>query len=57
VIAPDLVAIDLVEPAHSQSIGLILSDRGPPSPMAGALLGSIGDMDLEADLAAVANPI
>jgi DNA-binding transcriptional LysR family regulator len=55
--APDLVAIDLVEPVHGQSIGLVLSDLDPPSPMAGALLGSIGDTDLEADLAAVANPI
>jgi DNA-binding transcriptional LysR family regulator len=54
--APDLVAIDLVEPVHSQSIGLVLSDRDPPSPMAGALLGSIGDTDLEIDLAAVTNP-
>jgi DNA-binding transcriptional LysR family regulator len=50
--APDLVAIDLVEPIHSQSIGLVLSDRDPPSPMAGALLASVLDADLEADLAA-----
>jgi hypothetical protein len=55
--APDLVAIDLVEPVHSQSIGLVLSDRDPLSPMAGALLGSIGDTDLEADLAEVTNAI
>jgi DNA-binding transcriptional LysR family regulator len=55
--APDLVAIDLVEPIHSQSIGLVLSDRDPPSPMAGALLGSILDADLEADLAAARKAI
>ena len=30
----DLVAIDLVEPQHSQSIGLVISDRDPPSPIA-----------------------
>ncbi len=54
--APDLVAIDLVEPVHSQLIGLVLSDRNPPSSMAGALLGAIGDTDLEADLAAVTSP-
>jgi DNA-binding transcriptional LysR family regulator len=55
--ASDLVAIDLVEPVHSQSIGLVLSDRDPPSPMAGALLGSVGNADLEADLAAARNAI
>jgi DNA-binding transcriptional LysR family regulator len=55
--APELVAIDLIEPVHSQSIGLVLSDRDPPSPMAGALLGSIGGTDLEADLAAARNAI
>jgi DNA-binding transcriptional LysR family regulator len=36
----DLVMIDLVEPMHSQSIGLVLSDRDPLSPMAGAVLAS-----------------
>ncbi|MFD1332984.1 LysR family transcriptional regulator [Methylopila musalis] len=50
--APDLVAIDLVEPAHSQAIGLVLSDREPRSPMAAALLASALDIDLEAELAA-----
>lgn len=48
--APDLVAIDLVEPAHSQAIGLVLSDRDPPSPMSDALLASVENSDLEADL-------
>jgi DNA-binding transcriptional LysR family regulator len=55
--APDLVAIDLVEPVHRQSIGLVLSDRDPLSPMAEALLGSIGNTDLEADLAAARTAI
>ncbi|MEN2991158.1 LysR family transcriptional regulator [Tistrella sp. BH-R2-4] len=27
---PDLVAVDLVEPVHTQAIGLVLSDRDPP---------------------------
>jgi DNA-binding transcriptional LysR family regulator len=48
--APDLVAIDLIDPVHSQSIGLVLSDRDPPSPMAAALLGSMLGVDLEDDL-------
>ena len=39
--APDLVSIDLVEPVHSQAIGLVLSNRDPPSPMAAALLSSV----------------
>lgn len=47
---PDLVAIDLVEPEHSQAIGLVISDRDPPSPMSEALLGSLMEADLEADL-------
>ncbi len=34
----DLVAIPLIEPAHVQPVGLVLSDRDPLSPVAGALL-------------------
>ncbi|MCK0207882.1 LysR family transcriptional regulator [Starkeya koreensis] len=34
----DLVAIPLVDPVHTQPIGLVLSDRDPLSPVAGALL-------------------
>ena len=45
--ARDLAAIDLIEPTHSQSIGLVLSDRDPPSPMASALLASVLEGDLE----------
>lgn len=45
--ARDLAAIELIEPTHSQSVGLVLSDREPPSPMASALLASV----LEGDLA------
>jgi DNA-binding transcriptional LysR family regulator len=43
---PELVAIDLIEPAHSQAIGLVLSSREPQSPMAGALLASVMEGDL-----------
>ena len=44
---PDLITIDLVEPVHSQVIGLVLSNREPLSPMAGALLTSFKGADLE----------
>jgi DNA-binding transcriptional LysR family regulator len=46
---PDLVTIDLVGPAHSQAIGLVLSNREPPSPMASALLASVLESDLDFD--------
>ncbi len=42
----DLVAVDLVEPVHTQSIGLVLSNREPPSPMSNALLASVLEGDL-----------
>jgi DNA-binding transcriptional LysR family regulator len=44
--ARDLAAVDLIEPAHSQSVGLVLSDREPPSPMASALLASVLEGEL-----------
>ena len=46
---PDLVAIDLIEPVHSQAIGLVLSNRDPSSPMANALLASVMGTDLHFD--------
>ena len=46
---PDLVAIDLIEPVHTQAVGLVLSNRDPPSPMATALLSSILGADLDFD--------
>ena len=49
-VLPDLVAIDLVRPVHTQAIGLVLSDRNPPSPMAGALLSSLADADIGGEL-------
>ncbi len=42
----DLAAVDLVEPVHTQSIGLVLSNREPPSPMSNALLASVLEGDL-----------
>jgi DNA-binding transcriptional LysR family regulator len=50
--AADLVAVDIVDPVHTQAIGLVLSDREPLSPMSGALLGSIANVDFERDLEA-----
>jgi DNA-binding transcriptional LysR family regulator len=48
--AGELVAVDIVEPVHSQAIGLVLSDREPLSPMSAALLSSIANVDFERDL-------
>ncbi|MEJ1970583.1 MAG: LysR family transcriptional regulator [Rhizomicrobium sp.] len=42
----DLVAVELVEPVHTQSVGLVLSSREPPSPMSNALLASVLEGDL-----------
>src|SRR3546814_17209958 len=30
---PDIVAIDIVDPVHSEAIGLVISDREPRSPL------------------------
>jgi len=38
--APDLIGIELVSPTHSQSIGLVVADREPASPLAVALMKS-----------------
>ncbi len=48
--ASDLREIAIVEPVHTQAIGLVWSDRDPPAPMADALLASIKDIDLDAEL-------
>ncbi len=45
---PDLVAIDLVDPVHSEAIGLVVSDREPRAPMAAALLAAAMTVDIEA---------
>jgi DNA-binding transcriptional LysR family regulator len=49
----DLVTIGLIEPVESQSIGLVLSDRDPLSPIAGALMSIALKADLEKDFARV----
>ncbi|MEP7453951.1 LysR family transcriptional regulator [Phyllobacterium sp. SB3] len=43
----ELVSIELVNPAHSQSIGLVLSAREPQSPMANALVRAVRNADFE----------
>ena len=48
--AADVVAVDMIEPIHTQSIGLVFSDREPLSPMSGALLSSVANVDFERDL-------
>jgi DNA-binding transcriptional LysR family regulator len=50
----DLVGIDLIEPAHTQSIGLVLSDRDPLPPMASALIACARNAGLAEALAAAA---
>jgi len=52
--AAEFVVLDLVEPAHTQTIGLVVSDREPLTPMAGALLSSVADVDFERELGAAA---
>lgn len=44
---PDLVAIDLVDPVHSELIGLVISDRMPRALMAAAFLGAAAECDIE----------
>jgi DNA-binding transcriptional LysR family regulator len=44
---PDLVAIDLVEPVHSEAIGLVVSDREPRAPMVAALLTAAMSVNIE----------
>ncbi len=50
---PDLVAIDIVDPVHSEAIGLVISDREPRSPMVAALLAAARETDIEASFAAL----
>jgi DNA-binding transcriptional LysR family regulator len=44
-----LAAIELVEPVHTQSIGLVVSDREPFSPMARALTACAAALDIESE--------
>ncbi|HML42772.1 MULTISPECIES: LysR family transcriptional regulator [Hyphomicrobium] len=43
----DLALIDLVDPVHSQTIGLVTLDRDPQSPLAHALVKCADGLDLE----------
>jgi DNA-binding transcriptional LysR family regulator len=49
----DLVAIDLVDPVHSEAVGLVVSDREPRAPMVGALLAAAISVDIEAAFAGI----
>ena len=51
----DLVAVDIIEPVHTQLVGLVLLDRAPLSPMSGALLSSVANVDFERDLGVTAS--
>ena len=44
---PGLIGIDLVDPVHSEAVGLVISDREPRSPMAIALLAAALGADIE----------
>jgi DNA-binding transcriptional LysR family regulator len=43
----DLALIDLIEPVHSQNIGLVASDRDPMPPLAHALIQCASRIDFE----------
>ena len=47
---PDLITLDLIDPVHTQAIGLVVSDRDPLSPMAKAFMSCAMDLDLEREL-------
>jgi DNA-binding transcriptional LysR family regulator len=46
----DLAFVNLVEPIHSQAIGLVASGRDPLSPLAQALMKCAARLDLDAEL-------
>lgn len=47
---PDLAIRDMAKPVHRQTIGLVLSDRSPPSPMALALQDCAASADMRRKL-------
>lgn len=49
----DLIALDLVDPVHSECVGLVVSDREPRSPMAAALMTAAIEAGIESHLAEV----
>lgn len=44
--APDLIGLDLIDPTHSQAIGLVVADRDPPSPIVAAFVKSCSRLKL-----------
>lgn len=50
----DLALIDLVDPVHSQTIGLVTLDRDPELPLAHALVKCAAGLDLESALKGLA---
>lgn len=46
----DLVLLDLVEPSHSQTIGVVASDRDPLTPLARALMSCAVKLNIETEL-------
>lgn len=46
----DVILIDLIEPVHSQSIGLVASDRNPMPPLAQALLRCAARVSFDGEL-------
>lgn len=45
----DLIFLDLIEPAHTQTIGLVTTDRDPLPPLARAFMASATRLNLERD--------
>lgn len=50
----DLALIDLIDPVHSQTIGLVTLDRDPEPPLAHALVKCAAKLDIEAALNGIA---
>ena len=51
----DLMLIDLVNPSHSQTVGLVVSDRDPLSPMAAALVAQALCLSIKSAFFSAAN--
>lgn len=49
--SPDLIKLKLVEPNHTQTVGLVFSDRDPLPFMASALVTLLSGSDFESELA------
>jgi DNA-binding transcriptional LysR family regulator len=49
----DLTLLDLVDPVHSQTIGVVVSDRDPLTPLARALMSCAAQVNIETELRAL----